>query len=131
MKLEALPQPEVSFNYLGQLDQMVSTALILGMAKESMGSTVSTLGRRRYLLDVDGLVTSGRLQLDWTYSQKIHQRATVERLARSYLEALQTLIKHCLSKDAGGSTPSDFPAARLNQKQLDKLMAQIKQTGRR
>ncbi len=121
----------MSFNYLGQFDQMLSAALILGLAKESIGSTRSPLGRRPYLLEVEGWVTSGRLQLDWIYSQKVHQRATVERLAQSFREALQTLIAHCLSTEEKGYTPSDFSAARVSQKQLDKLMAQIKQTGRR
>jgi microcystin synthetase protein McyA len=31
------------------------------------------------------------------------------------------LIDHCLSPEAGGFTPSDFPLADLDQQQLDQL----------
>lgn len=41
------------------------------------------------------------------------------------MEALRTLITHCQSKDSQGYTPSDFYAARINQKQLDKFIAKI------
>ena len=39
----------------------------------------------------------------------VHRRTTVERLAQGFLEALQALIVHCRSPEAGGFTPSDFP----------------------
>jgi microcystin synthetase protein McyA len=35
------------------------------------------------------------------------------------------LIEHCLSPDAGGYTPSDFPVAQLNQQELDDILAEI------
>jgi hypothetical protein len=33
------------------------------------------------------------------------------------------LISHCLSEEAGGFTPSDFPDAELSQTDLDDLIA--------
>ena len=130
-QLRALPQAEVSFNYLGQLDQVWSESLLLGPAKESKGPVRSPLGRRSHLLEVNGFVFEGRLHLDWTYSENVHQRATVERLAQGFMGALQDLIVHCQSLEVGGYTPSDFPEAELSQKSLDKLIAKIEQTGRR
>ncbi len=125
LKLQALPQPEVSFNYLGRFDQMLSAAPVLGLAKESSGSAHSSLGRRYHLLEVNGFVISDKLRLDWTYSEKVHRRATVERLAQSFMEALQALIAHCQSPEAGGYTPSDFPDVELSQEKLDQVLAEI------
>ena len=125
---QALPQAQVSFNYLGQFDQVRCESPLLGFAKESSGAVQSPLGSRSHLLSVNGLIASGKLQLDWTYSQNLHQRVTIERLAQRFIEALKSLIAHCQSKDARGYTPSDFSAARLSQKQLDKFIAKIKQT---
>jgi non-ribosomal peptide synthase protein (TIGR01720 family) len=66
-------------------------------------------------------VVEGQLHLAWTYSQHIHRRATVERLAQGFLEALEALMVHCRSPEAGGFTPSDFPLARLQEQTINKL----------
>jgi hypothetical protein len=52
--LQALPPPEISFNYLGQLDQTLSESSLFGPARESSGPPQSPLGRRPHLLDVNG-----------------------------------------------------------------------------
>jgi non-ribosomal peptide synthase protein (TIGR01720 family) len=123
--LHALPQAEVSFNYLGQLDLMLSDASLLGPAPESSGPPHSPRGRRPHLLEVSGFVVEGQLHLEWTYSTHIHRRATVERLARGCLEALEALIAHCQSPEAGGFTASDFPDAELSQGELEELIARF------
>ena len=121
-QLQALPQAEISFNYLGQFDQ---TQLSNGwkFAQESHGEIHSPVGQRSHLLEIDGLIINGRLQLDWRYSKNIHQQSTVESLANCYLQVLEAIIAHCLSEDAGGYTPSDFPEAGLSQDELDALMS--------
>ena len=87
-------------------------------------------GQRPHLLDVNGLVVGGQLQLQWTYSTRVHRQATVEGLAQGFLQVLQGLIAHCQSPEAGGFTPSDFPGARLSQDNLDKFVNKIKQARR-
>jgi len=128
--LNALPQAEVSFNYLGQWDSMLSDAALLRPAPESSGPLHGPRGRRPHLLDINGWVAGGRLHLEWTYSQQVHRRATVEGLAQGCLEALEALIAHCQSPEAGGFTPSDFPGATLNQENLNKFITRIKQARR-
>jgi amino acid adenylation domain-containing protein/non-ribosomal peptide synthase protein (TIGR01720 family) len=128
--LQALPQAEISFNYLGQLDQTLSESSLFGPAKESSGPPHSSVGSRSHLLEVNGFVVAGRLHLDWTYSQRVHRWATVERLAQGFLEALEALIAHCRSPEAGGFTPSDFPGATLSQENLNKFITRIKQARR-
>ncbi|MEH1781198.1 MAG: amino acid adenylation domain-containing protein [Nostoc sp.] len=125
LKLQHLPTAEVSFNYLGQFDQMLSALPLLRLAKESSGSSVSLKNTRSHLLEVDGFVAQGKLQLTWTYNQKFHQKVTVERLAQSFIEALAALISHCLSSEVGGYTPSDFPSVELTQEELDALVESL------
>jgi len=114
-------QAEVGFNYLGQLDQAL-TDPALALAKESSGPSQSPRGRRVHLLDVNGAISDGCLQLVWTYSRHRHERATIERLAAAFIDSLRALIAHCQSDEAGGYTPSDFPLARLDQLTLDRLV---------
>jgi amino acid adenylation domain-containing protein/non-ribosomal peptide synthase protein (TIGR01720 family) len=120
--LAAQREPEISFNYLGQLDRTLAEGSLLRPGREPVGS-VAPAGRRPRLLDVVSSVLGGRLQVSWTYSQNRHRRETIEELARSFLAELQRLIAHCLSPEAGGYTPSDFPLAGLDQATLDRLAA--------
>lgn len=120
-QLRQLPQAEVSFNYLGQFDQLLPEGALFGPATESVGPARSPRVSRRYPLEINAFITGGRLQLEWTYSERIHRPETIEYLAQSYASALRALISHCLSAEAGGYTPSDFPLANLKQSKLDWL----------
>ncbi|MEE8523271.1 MAG: non-ribosomal peptide synthase/polyketide synthase [Thermoanaerobaculia bacterium] len=120
-QLAAQPRAEIGFNYLGQLDAGLSERSLFGLAPESAGPERSPGSRRRHLLDVTVAVAAGRAAITWIYSSTVHRRETIEALAEFYLEALRTLIAHCLSPEAGGYTPSDFPLARLDQATLDRI----------
>jgi amino acid adenylation domain-containing protein/non-ribosomal peptide synthase protein (TIGR01720 family) len=123
--LQTLPQAEVRFNYLGQFDQVLPESSLFKLVNPTTDTSRSPRGNRRYLIDINGFVLGGQLQLEWTYSEQIHQRSTVEQLAQGFVEALRSLIAHCQSPEAGGYTPSDFQKAKVNQKDLDHLFAQI------
>jgi amino acid adenylation domain-containing protein/non-ribosomal peptide synthase protein (TIGR01720 family) len=121
-ELRALPQAQVVFNYLGQLDATAASSPLFGMARESSGSSVSARGTRSHLLEVNGLVIEERLRLSWTYSENVHEQATIEALAQGFLAALRTLIAQRGTPDALRYTPSDFPLAGLEQAALDRLL---------
>lgn len=117
---------EVRFNYLGQTDQVLPSSSMFAPAQEPIGPGRSTKGERSYRLDINSVIAGGRLQVDWTYSEAIHQRATVEMLASGFIEMLRSLISHCQSSEAGGYTPSDFSEANLNQQELDQFLTKLK-----
>ncbi|NJO51662.1 MAG: hypothetical protein HC840_22085 [Leptolyngbyaceae cyanobacterium RM2_2_4] len=125
-QLRSRPQAQVSFNYLGQLDQPLDNGLF-EPAPESKGAEKSLRNHRLYLLDVSGFILAGRLQLNWVYCESLHERDTIEHLAHRCLTQLRSLIHHCLSPNAGGYTPSDFPLATLDQPQLDELWRRDRQ----
>ncbi|HVX11408.1 MAG TPA: amino acid adenylation domain-containing protein [Pirellulales bacterium] len=118
--MAALPRPEVSFNYLGRMDDYVASGSLVA-ADEAVGPTRSPRARRSHLLEVNAFLLDGRLRIDWSYGRHIHRRQTIEQLAESFFDRLAGLVAHCLSPEAGGFTPSDFPLARLNEGDLDKL----------
>ncbi|MEV1177007.1 amino acid adenylation domain-containing protein, partial [Nonomuraea sp. NPDC049784] len=121
--LAATPGPQVAFNYLGQFDQGGGDAERFRTAEGTLGRERADTGERTHLIEVNGLVVNGRLELGWTYSEWLHDRATVERLAARYVEVLEELIDHCCRPGAGGYTPSDFPLAGLDQNTLDRIHA--------
>ncbi|GAX45370.1 non-ribosomal peptide synthase [Tolypothrix sp. NIES-4075] len=122
-QLSSLPQAEVIFNYLGQFDQVLPESSLFSLAQESIGSAQSLNSKRTHLLEINSSITQGRLQVKWTYSQKLHRQTTVEALAHGFIEALRSLIAHCQSPDAGSFTPSDFAEFQQSQWNQDDLDA--------
>ncbi|ADP15917.1 linear gramicidin synthetase subunit C [Achromobacter xylosoxidans A8] len=112
--------PQVTFNYLGQVDQSFGGDSIWRLARERTGQERASSSRRRTWLSLDAEVHRGELRVGWTYSTAVHDEATIKELSRSFLNELEHLIEHCLH-GAQGVTPSDFPLARVSQRRLDGL----------
>ncbi|WP_342379995.1 amino acid adenylation domain-containing protein [Myxococcus stipitatus] len=121
-KLEAIPEPQVAFNYLGQLDSALPSDSPLVSADEPIGAQQSHLGRRRQVLEVNAHVLEGRLEVSLTYSEALHHRSTLEALAQGYLHALRELMTGQDTEDAKRLSPSDFPLADVTQGTLDTLL---------
>ncbi|HEY9810223.1 MAG TPA: amino acid adenylation domain-containing protein [Halomicronema sp.] len=125
-KLDNLLQSEVCFNYLGQFDQLLPESSLLKLSSEPSGPIRSPQGNRRYLIEINGFIAGGKLQIDWTYSENIHRQETIENLALEFIEALRLIIQYCQSLEAGGFTPSDFSEfkwSQWNQDDLDNIAA--------
>jgi len=125
--LRGIHPPQVSFNYLGQLDQALGGDTPFAPAREASGPARDPRAARRCPIEVAGRVLEGRLRISWRYSEALHERSTIERLAWAYIDALKGLIDHCRSSEAGGFTPSDFPLAGLDQAQLEKIATRVGQ----
>jgi amino acid adenylation domain-containing protein/non-ribosomal peptide synthase protein (TIGR01720 family) len=122
-----IAQTAVVFNYLGQFDQTLSESSLFKFATESGGATRSLQNNRNELLEINGFVVDGQLQVNWTYSEELHRRSTIAALSDGFVDALRSLITHCTSPEAGGYTPSDVPLAKINQQQLDDLLQKQQQ----
>ncbi|HEX8131372.1 MAG TPA: amino acid adenylation domain-containing protein, partial [Pyrinomonadaceae bacterium] len=123
-QLRSLPAPEVSFNYLGQLDGMLDDSSLFAFTTEAGGAvTRDAEAGRGVLLEINACVANNRLHVDWTYSEELHTRASVEKLAQEFVSSLHAIILDCLSTEACSYTPSDFPLARLDRQKLDELLA--------
>jgi non-ribosomal peptide synthase protein (TIGR01720 family) len=120
-QLRVLPAAEISFNYLGRLDQVLEHSAYFTVSGKSFGASQSPRRKRRYLIEIDGGVIGGQLRMHWTYSENVHLRSTVRQLAKEFIESLRKLIAHCQTTEAKVFTPSDFPLAQLNQHKLNKL----------
>jgi non-ribosomal peptide synthase protein (TIGR01720 family) len=97
--IRALPQAEVSFNYLGQIDQDVANDDRFGLATESAGLSAATTSPMTHLLDLNGRVTDGALSIGWRFSSAVISAPTVQDLIDRFTEKLQKLIDHCAAAE--------------------------------
>lgn len=116
---------EVSFNYLGQFNQAFASCDYFNSVKEVSEMNSSSRNLRSHLIDIKAYINEGQLHVEWVFSEAIHDRKRIEDLTEEFMRALRKLISHCLSDDAEGFTPSDFPDAELSQEELDDLMAEL------
>ncbi len=119
--LHSMVRPEISFNYLGQLDAMLSGSRLFAPALEPRGAETCAHGRRPYVLEIDGGIVAGELWVNWHFSRNLHHRRSIQALVERCSTALEKLIEHCLHPSNGGLTPSDVPLSGLDQGSLDAL----------
>jgi non-ribosomal peptide synthase protein (TIGR01720 family) len=87
-----MPQPQVVFSYTGQFDQTLADSPLFALAHESIGPAQDPHGTWPYLLDIYAHVVGGQLTVNWLYSTHVHRRATIERLANSFVATLHDIL---------------------------------------
>jgi amino acid adenylation domain-containing protein/non-ribosomal peptide synthase protein (TIGR01720 family) len=115
--LAGLPQAEVLFNYVGQLDRLFAEDSPFAVANESVGPVLSPHGLRTHLLEVNGAVVEGRLELIVLYSANLHRPETVERLVADVAARLRAVL--------GSGGPAIFSRANLTRQELDDVLAEL------
>ena len=102
---------EIVFNYLGQLDNIVSNSRWFSAATEGSGEPISPEQVLKEKISVISFVGEGSLIVKWMYSKRHFTQQTINNIATEYIEAIQAIIKHCQLKVNQGDTvftPSDF-----------------------
>jgi non-ribosomal peptide synthase protein (TIGR01720 family) len=97
-RLSASPGPQIAFNYLGQFDARSPDAdgglgrAVLG----PLGQDHDPSDHDPHLLQVVGATQAGRLEFTWSYRRDVHDKSTVERIAREFTDALRHIARECL-----------------------------------
>ncbi|WP_459477501.1 amino acid adenylation domain-containing protein, partial [Pseudomonas sp. No.117] len=120
-RLGALPQPRITFNYLGRFDGQFGEDALLVPATEGTGAAQDPGAPLANWLTVEGQVYGGQLSLQWGFSRAMFAEADIQDLVEAFRMELEAVIEHCSDPRQGGVTPSDFPLLTLRQAQLDAL----------
>jgi amino acid adenylation domain-containing protein/non-ribosomal peptide synthase protein (TIGR01720 family) len=124
-RMRSLPKSEVSFNYLGQFDQLFSDPTLIGGAWEWCTGARSPRQIRSHLLSIDGQIADGRLEMVWSYSEQIHQRSTIERLADAFMDALRSMIVANPAPESLLEMMVEFPELRLDAEKLAMVLDEL------
>jgi len=125
-RLAALPDPLISFNYLGQFDSgEEDDAASFRVATENRGSERDSAGQRLHLLEISASIVDGSLQINWRYSVNRHRQQTIQQLANDYASTLQALVDKCRSDHESGYRSAQALDAGLDQADLDALLEEL------
>ncbi|MEO7768162.1 MAG: amino acid adenylation domain-containing protein, partial [Ferruginibacter sp.] len=116
---------DILFNYLGQLDNVVSKGAWLKGAGESAGAGRSEEQLLKEKLSVNSSVRGGQLLLSWSYSSIHYEESTIKKLAADYVANLELLITHCIEQQRKGVvyTPSDYGlGSEISYEELDRFL---------
>jgi hypothetical protein len=73
-------------------------------------------------------VANRRLLVSVLYIDAIHQRVTMEILLAEYLVELRELVGQSREAEEVDYSPSDFPQARLSQRELGEVLAELSES---
>ncbi|MGG1674101.1 amino acid adenylation domain-containing protein, partial [Paenibacillus sp. NRS-1783] len=128
-KARAIPaEPEISFNYLGQVDQDLENSGIT-LSSHDAGETDDTHSPLLYTLDLNAMISEGMLRLTIAYSRKQYRKETLERVAGLLQSALQEVITLCIAQEQPELTPSDVSFKGLTTGELEQIAEQASRTG--
>lgn len=120
------PVPEIQFNFLGEFMADGSDSTKHGFTKMNFGSQfdISPKSTNESKLQVSGIVTEGKLRLNFTYSAKEYNAKTIRTLSVSYKEALTEIVNRCKSTVKNPVyTPSDLGFTGLSFADFDTVLS--------
>ncbi|TQV85971.1 non-ribosomal peptide synthetase/type I polyketide synthase [Aliikangiella coralliicola] len=114
----------IEFNYLGQTDNMNIEDVTLGLSivNESMGQTRAPENRRTNELEIDVIIVNQQLAIKIAYAGSSYRSQTIDDLAENFIRDLKTITRHCVNAVKAHYTPSDFPLAKVSQREIETLI---------
>jgi len=117
----ALPEPRITFNYLGQIDGGFQNDSLFRFATEVAGRDRSPDAPLGNWLTLNGQVLDGQLSVGWTFSREMFDADVVQKLANEYATELHALTEHCCqARESSVALPS-VPPLHMSQSEFDSL----------
>ena len=123
--LARLPQAEILFNYLGRFEQDAALKSRFEMRPDETGAEIGPENHNSHLLEITSSIVDGILAINFHYCPDTVEKDFIKHFAEATENALQQIITHSLSEEAGGYTPSDFNEAGVDQDELDDILSEL------
>lgn len=99
---EQVGEAPISFNYLGQFDEHGADAdAVFALASEYTGRSRDPGQRRPHAIDLIGLISDGRLLMDFRYGRERFDHESLRQFAQAFLGVLRDIIAHCRARSVG------------------------------
>ena len=93
MHLQKTPQAQICLNYVGQFDHtLLSQSPFTKISEYHKSRDIYLLGDRKYSIEITAGVIGRQFKMEWCYSNNIHNKTTIEKLANDFIKQLRELI---------------------------------------
>ncbi|MBL3657518.1 non-ribosomal peptide synthetase/type I polyketide synthase [Fulvivirga sediminis] len=117
-------KPVMLFNYLGQFDGDWEEKHFT-VSTDNTGIQESPHNKRRYALEVTAEVINKKLSIQFNYTDKQIDHATIKLLGETWLNELDNLLQVCKYVDNSHLTPHDTHVNHLSIEELDELQKEF------
>ncbi|WDF52837.1 amino acid adenylation domain-containing protein [Paenibacillus sp. KACC 21273] len=111
---------EISFNYLGQFDQDLSS--LFQISSISRGLEIDEKENHAHAISIDGLIQDGQLFFECNYDEHKIGHTMAQQLLDSMKMYLEEIIEHCINKEVKEMTPSDFSSKDIEMEDLNNIL---------
>ncbi len=124
-RLQCQSAPQILFNFMGNIEgSQIKGGSFTPLAIEPENQRHPENSRHQ-CIELNVLMEQGSFSFYWRYDPHIHTWKTISQLADAYVNRLEDLIDHCLNCSKPEYTPTDFPAAGLEQTDLDAFIQRL------
>lgn len=113
----ALPHPDVSFNYIGQLDAVLPEDGLIRINQYKCMNERAPESPRLHKLELEALILNGELEVNWHYSSEQHTKQQITDLADS--------MKSYLLEFLATGAPLDVSLVALEKEELTDLYSNL------
>ena len=126
-RLALLPRPEVSFNYLGQIEAQAAGNACFRLAEDDVGPVLHPDAPRPYRIEIVAVAENARLRIDWRFARGTAARDMMLRWSEATSAALKAIVAASAADADGCFSPSDVVltsgAIRPRQHDIDRSLA--------
>ena len=122
-RLSECQTTDILFNYAGASDKARFDHFDVSDVPQS--GLRAPENPRSHLFEFNLSVANGRLEIALTYGLAQETEPAAQAFLKAFRHNLQEIANYCMTCEAGGFTPSDFPETGLSQDELDAFLDEI------
>lgn len=117
-------KPEISFNFLGQIDNIKLDGGF-ELSTKLYGDALGRENELNFAIDINGMILQNKLLLEFNYSNIEFSKESIESLSTLFNENIKALISHCLKKEQKTKTMSDVGFGNISNEEYKSLQLRL------
>ncbi|RAP03905.1 hypothetical protein HS3_04464 [Bacillus subtilis] len=118
--------PEISFNYLGQFNDIERQDTFRPSSLGS-GKDITHTWKREQIIEMSAMTADKKLHFNLSYPPARFHRNTMEQLINRIEHFLLDIMKHCAGQQKAEKTLSDFSSQSLTAEDLDSISSLVEE----
>ncbi|MFZ1289537.1 MAG: amino acid adenylation domain-containing protein [Melioribacteraceae bacterium] len=116
----------ITFNYLGQFDNVLTKDSIFSIAEESKGEERDLDNQRDSLIDITSNIISNKLRVNFNFCKDIFDFNEMNQWGIYFQKSVEEIVQYALTLETNVISKSDFKLVDVSDKKLNKALEKLK-----